>query len=220
MEMHSESRAEQRREQWVEAERWLLIGVAAIVGLLLLIEIVGGRSWTWTGFQDNQHLWDWLHLLLLPVVLALLPVLSRGIRRGGLHPRWRAVLVALGVVFVALVVLGYSVPLTWTGFTGNTLWDWLELLLLPVSVSLLPFVLEADARVRRRFTAVTGGFLAVFGLLAIPGYLVPWTWTGVTGNTLWDWVDLLIAPFALPVTVTLVMHESRREDRALERAHG
>jgi hypothetical protein len=38
------------------------------------------------------------------------------------------------------VVAGYLVPLAWTGFPGNTLWDWLQLLLLPfvVPTFLLP----------------------------------------------------------------------------------
>ncbi|MGH2876625.1 MAG: hypothetical protein ACRDNJ_10810 [Solirubrobacteraceae bacterium] len=35
------------------------------------------------------------------------------------------------------MVLGYAVPWAWTAFTGNTLWDWLHLLLLPL---LLPTV--------------------------------------------------------------------------------
>jgi hypothetical protein len=37
-------------------------------------------------------------------------------------------------VFVLVVVLGYAVPWGWTGFTGNTLWDWFGLLFLPLSL--------------------------------------------------------------------------------------
>ncbi|MDT4978880.1 MAG: hypothetical protein QOG07_759, partial [Pseudonocardiales bacterium] len=40
--------------------------------------------------------------------------------------------------FAVLVACGYLVPLTWTGFRGNTAWDWIRLLLVPV---LLPTVL-------------------------------------------------------------------------------
>ncbi len=36
------------------------------------------------------------------------------------------------------VTVGYAIPWGWTGFTGNTLWDWLHLLLLPL---LLPTVI-------------------------------------------------------------------------------
>jgi putative effector of murein hydrolase LrgA (UPF0299 family) len=179
---------------------------------LLLIEAVGGRSWTWTGFQDNQHLWDWLHLLLLPVVLALLPVLSR--HRPRRPQGWGLVgLVACGLLLVLVVIDGYVVPWAWTGFTGNTLWDWLELLLLPVSVSLLPFALQSHAAARTRWLAAFGLFLLGFLLLAVPGYVVPWKWTGVTGNTLWDWLQLLVVPFALPVTVVLVMHDIGQQER-------
>ena len=48
------------------------------------------------------------------------------------------------VVLVALVVAGYLVPWGWTGFTGNTAWDWLKLLLLAVllPIVVLPSLLE------------------------------------------------------------------------------
>jgi len=32
------------------------------------------------------------------------------------------------------VLAGYLVPWNWTGFRGNTAWDWVKLLLLPVVV--------------------------------------------------------------------------------------
>jgi hypothetical protein len=30
--------------------------------------------WSWTGFNKNDQLWDLLHVLVLPVVLATLPL--------------------------------------------------------------------------------------------------------------------------------------------------
>jgi len=207
-----DSQTRSRADSLHRAERWLLAAVAVLVLTLLFIEIVGGRSWAWTGFQDNQHLWDWLHLLLLPVVLSLLPVFSRR-RAGPVGRHWLIGLAVLGLAVAALVVLGYAVPLAWTGFSGNTLWDWLELLLLPVSVALLPFVLESSDAMRIRWAIGCGAFLLAFGLLSLPGYTVPWRWTGVTGNTLWDWIELLVVPFALPVTVALVLHHTRSRDR-------
>jgi hypothetical protein len=30
-----------------------------------------------------------------------------------------------------VVILGYAVPWGWTGFRGNTLWDWFNLVFLP-----------------------------------------------------------------------------------------
>jgi hypothetical protein len=202
---HSDTRRSPRAGAFTTAERRLVTAVGALVGVLLLVEAVGGRSWKWTGFDDNQHLWDWLHLLLLPVTLALLPVLTR--RRAGRRAVSLAVLGAVAVLFLVVVVAGFLVPWSWTGFPGTTLWDWLELLLLPVSVALLPFVLESGAMRGRWFEGATI-FLLTFALLALPGYLVPWTWTGFTGNTLWDWVELLVVPFALPVTVAVVLHHS------------
>jgi hypothetical protein len=195
------------------AERRLLTAITALVLTLLLIEIVGGRSWAWTGFQDNQHLWDWLHLLLLPVVLSLLPVLSRR-RTAPVGERWLLGLGVLGLSCAVLVVVGYIAPWSWTGFSGKTLWDWLELLLLPVSIALLPFVLESGGAMRVRWVTGIGLFLVTFAVLSVPGYLVPWRWTGVTGNTLWDWIELIVVPFALPVTVTLVLHHTRSGDRS------
>ncbi len=41
---------------------------------------------------------------------------------------------AIGVV---VVLGGYLVPWSWTGFVGNTAWNWLQLLLLPVLVPTL-----------------------------------------------------------------------------------
>ena len=37
-------------------------------------------------------------------------------------------------MFLALVLAGYLAHWRWTGFTGNTVWDWLHLLLLPLLV--------------------------------------------------------------------------------------
>ncbi len=31
-------------------------------------------NWTWTGFKDHGNLWDWLSLLLVPVIVAGLPI--------------------------------------------------------------------------------------------------------------------------------------------------
>ena len=37
---------------------------------------VGGYAgpWKWTGFEANGQVWDWLNLLLLPVVLGTIPL--------------------------------------------------------------------------------------------------------------------------------------------------
>ena len=103
-------------------------GFAVICGVVaLIVLLIGGYAghWAWTGFSDNDTLWDWLQLLLLPIAIATLPIWVRHGRF--LDPRVR---IALGVgllVFLAIVLLGYLMPWKWTGFTGNTLWDWLGL---------------------------------------------------------------------------------------------
>jgi hypothetical protein len=109
------------------------VGVAAFVILL-----VGGYgfNWSWTGFSTNDHLWEWMQLLVYPVALAVLPVWLKTHHRWGMQ--WW---IALGVVvatFVVLVIGGYALNWTWTGFQGNTLWDWWKLLLVPF---VLPVVL-------------------------------------------------------------------------------
>jgi hypothetical protein len=48
-----------------------------------------------------------------------------------------------------LVVAGYLVPITWTGFTGNTMWDWVKLVLMPVLVPLVLAPLLVDSMSER-----------------------------------------------------------------------
>src|SRR5207249_3674034 len=57
-----------------------------------------------------------------------------------------------GVSLTAFIVLGYRRKWRWTGFTerpgtdppqpGKTLWDWLQLLLIPVALAALAFLLD------------------------------------------------------------------------------
>ena len=35
----------------------------------------------------------------------------------------------------------------------------------------------------------------------IGGYADGWSWTGYAGNTLWDWLQLLLAPIAINIFV-------------------
>jgi hypothetical protein len=53
-------------------------------------------------------------------------------------PRWGPLVSVLAAVVVAaLLVLafgGYVFNWTWTGFGGNTVWDWLSLLITPVTL--------------------------------------------------------------------------------------
>jgi uncharacterized membrane protein len=106
--------------------------------VFLVVTAVGGYGfrWRWTGFANNDTLWDWLNLVLLPVTVACLPLWSMTrVRR---RAAWRAGMGALSAILVVLVIGGYAGHWRWTGFAGNTLWDWLKLLLVPF---VLPLVL-------------------------------------------------------------------------------
>lgn len=50
--------------------------------------------------------------------------------------------------------------------------------------------------------AVTAGGVAVL-VSIICGYLFDWSWTGVAGHELWDWIELLIVPLGLALVALL-----------------
>ncbi|HET6876569.1 MAG TPA: hypothetical protein VFH38_03485 [Jatrophihabitans sp.] len=170
------------------------MAVATVVLILLaVLLIVGGYvlHWRWTGLSDSVTLWDRLQVMALPIALGATPILMR--HRRQMQSRHRRVLGGVAAGFAGLVVAGYLVPVAWTGFTGNTLWDWLSLLLLPAVVA------TASAWATtwpppRTHVLVAGAATIALIAVAVPGYLVPWKWTGFTGNTVWDWVKLLLLP--------------------------
>jgi uncharacterized membrane protein len=175
-----------------------------IAGATLAAAVVlwGGYShhWPWTGINGRTAtLWDWLHLLALPFAVGILPIwLSYRTR---VHRPHRAAALALLAGLIALVLLGYLIPWAWTGFEGNTLWDWLNLIALPLAVALMPVYRELRTQWAPRHSMALAIGLAVFVLVVLLGYLVPWPWTGFTGNTLWDWLHLLLLPLLLPTVV-------------------
>ena len=179
--------------------RWtatLTFAVLVTFGVILW----GGytRGWAWTGINAKDTLWHWLQLLLVPIAFAALPTLLRQHRE--MRTERKLLMAGLTAAFVAFVIVGYTVPLTWTGFTGNTLWDWLSLLLLPIAITSVRF-LRAERTITWLHYGVGALLLAAFGLLIACGYLVPWAWTGFTGNTFVDWVQLLILPVLFPTIV-------------------
>ena len=102
--------------------------------------------------------------------------------------------------FLVLVLGGYLASWTWTGFTGNTLWDWLSLALLPLVIATSTLWRSPGRWTRHHRVLVAAG--AVVGvLLALAGYLVPWNWTGFVGNTAWDWTQLLLLPVLVPILI-------------------
>lgn len=99
--------------------------------------------------------------------------------------------------FIVMTALSYVFNWTWTGFSGNgTVWDWLSLFLLPIAVAAVPFAFEASTRA---VAAVVVTVSLPLTVLLVGGYGFNWSWTGFQGNTLWDWLHLLLLPVAIPV---------------------
>jgi hypothetical protein len=155
--------------------------------------------WRWSGFSGSVTLWDWLEVLALPFAVAAAPLLVR--YRGGLERRHHLMIVGGLTGFAAVVLAGYVVPLAWTGFPGNTVWDWLQLVLLPVVVATASLLSGQNLQPRRRHLAAAGLGLGVFLIFVIAGYLVPMKWTGFSGNTMWDWLKLLLLPVVVPAVL-------------------
>jgi hypothetical protein len=203
---------------------WPLVIVAVMV-LGLAISVIGGycAHWPWTGFQDNNTVWDWLGLFLLPVAVALLPMWLRFSRRNRLL-RY-CTLAILATVFAALLFGGYVQQWRWTGFRDRavlpddpgpqtaTLWDWLTVALLPITVVLVPAWLRSRSTRQASWRIACGMLAAIFAVLIIGGYRLNWTWTGFSGNELWDWLHLLLVPFLLPVALAYAEYEWPRELR-------
>ncbi|HEX8970005.1 hypothetical protein [Oryzihumus sp.] len=123
--------------------------------------------------------------------------------------------VAFGGVVGAIAVCalgGYLGGWAWTGFRGNTLWDWLHLLVLPVVLALLPLWLRTHRRLEMVWLLGLAVGALVFAVLVVGGYVLGWAWTGFRGNTLWDWLELLIVPFVLPIALLQV---TRQDEVAL-----
>lgn len=174
---------------------------AAAVALVVAaaIVLVGGYAlkWSWTGLSGNDQVWDWMRLLLLPVALGTFPLWLR--YSAYMSPARRRGLGGAVIAFVVFVLVGYVAPLLWTGFRGQTLWDWLTLLVLPLAFVLVQAWPASGREIRRHHVVLVIVVLVAWGVTMIGGYVGGWTWTGYAGNTLWDWVSLLLAPAAITI---------------------
>ena len=170
-----------------------------VVTVAALVVLWGGyrRGWPWTGFQKNDQLWDWLNLLLLPIILGTIPLWIQDREYIG-RPR-RVVYGVAIVAWTGFVIAGYLIPLKWTGFPGQTLWNWFELILLPAALTITMALTSMRIRSLRSYqkriiTALAVGWI----ITVIGGYALRWAWTGYAGNTLWDWLQLLLLPLVFP----------------------
>ena len=119
--------------------------------------------------------------------------------RPGSSARTAALAAVGGLGFAIVLWGGYGNHWRWTGINSATatLWDWLHLLALPFVFAILPTWIRADTRIEPRAKRVGGGLLAIFVLVVVLGYSVPWAWTGFRGNTVWDWLGLVVLPVTL-----------------------
>ena len=161
--------------------------------------LVGGyqEHWSWTGISGKTAtLWDWISLLLLPITVATLPIWLT--RRRSIDSRRKAAGIAFFALFVGIVIAGYAVPWSWTGFEGNALWDWINLLLLPLVIATFPVWPEIRQELRLHHHLLLVAVLVGFAVAVFGGYIWGWAWTGFQGNTLWDWLHLLVLPLVFP----------------------
>jgi len=185
------------------APRGLLAAAATTVVLIGVIAMFAahGRQWPWTGFADSTSLWSWLRLLVQPVALAFLTVRLLM----GAPLRLSRQVCLIGALALGLLILaGYGEHWSWTGFPGKQLWDWLSLMLFPAVVVLLPEWIRRGEPFGPRARAASLVAMGAFAVLVVGGYHWGWAWTGFTGNTFRDWLDLMIAPFLLPIALKVV----------------
>jgi hypothetical protein len=116
--------------------------------------------------------------------------------------RRRRTLGATVLVFAVFVLVGDVNPLTWTGFRGQTLWNWLTLIILPVSILTVRMWPQSGRDLHRGHLAAATVLCTALVTTIIGGYWAGWSWTGYEGNTLWDRLTLVLAPAA--VTTVLV----------------
>ena len=178
--------------------RGLALAAAAVMTTVIIVGSYAGH-WSWTGLMQNGQVWDWMQLLLLPVALGTFPLWLRF--SGEMSRARRRALGAAVLLFVAFVLAGYVVPLRWTGFRGHTLWNWLTLIVLPVTVTTATVWPKTGRRLRPIYRDTAQVLGAAWVVTLIGGYGLGWGWTGYPGNTLWEWVQLLLAPIAISTFV-------------------
>jgi uncharacterized protein YjbI with pentapeptide repeats len=63
---------------------------------------------------------------------------------------WLPFAAAVALVLMIIIVLGYRLTWGWTGLPGKTLWDWLQLLVIPVALAGLAFLLSSSQSSREQ----------------------------------------------------------------------
>ncbi|HET9999619.1 MAG TPA: hypothetical protein VFQ36_01915 [Ktedonobacteraceae bacterium] len=120
---------------------WKRILLAAVLVLVVLEIGTYAFNWNWTGFKNNDTVWDYLQLLLLPVTLAAVPIwfMAEENQQRIWLAQLKIALLIIAVVLVVLFIGTYAYNWQWTGFHDHgRLWDWLGLVLVPIVVAVLP----------------------------------------------------------------------------------
>lgn len=195
-----------RRRLGTQASRRAVLLAAAAATLVLIVGSYADH-WTWTGLTTNGQVWDWMQLLLLPVAIGTFPLWLRF--SGQMSSSRRKALGVGAMAFAAFVLAGYLVPLTWTGFRGHTLWNWLTLIALPLTITTAAAWAKTGRRLGPWYVAAAAALGLAWIVTVIGGYVGHWAWTGYPDNTLWDWVKLFLAPivittFVVPELITIV----------------
>jgi hypothetical protein len=112
----------------------------------------------------------------------------------------RAPLVVAAAAFGVFVFVAYWLEWKWTGFAGNTLWDWFEVLLLPIVIVTVKFW-TAERTVLPWHRWLLAALVAGFAVFVVFAYVLPIDWSGFSDNTLWDWVRLLLIPLLMPLLI-------------------
>jgi hypothetical protein len=189
-------------------------GAAYVLTAVALLVLWGGYfwHWAWTGLPSNYQLWNWLQVLLLPVVLGTIPLwmmYRKYITRGR-----RVIAGAAVAACIGLVILGYLLPaFSWTGFGGQKLSDWLQLLLIPAAVAIATVMVSRRGQLRQsRWLRpcerwIAAALVAGWIVTLIGGYHLGWRWTGYQAEqtppgpslgSMWDWLVLAL-PMAFPI---------------------
>jgi hypothetical protein len=188
-------------------------GAAYVLTAVALLVLSGGYfwRWAWTGLPSNYQLWNWLQVLLLPAVLGTIPLwmkYGKHISRGR-----RVITGAAAAACIGLVILGYLLPaFSWTGFRGQKLSNWLQLLLIPAAVAITTVMVSRRDQLRRGRRLrpyqrwIAAALVAGWIVTLIGGYRLGWTWTGYEPEptpppslgSMWDWLVLAL-PMAFPI---------------------
>jgi hypothetical protein len=73
--------------------------------------------------------------------------------------------------------------------------------LLPIAVTSVRFLPAVRHSLRAHHKWGIAFVLTAWALTIVGGYAWGWSWTGYQGNTLWDWLGLLLLPLLVPTVL-------------------